>query len=73
MTPELRMNRAVPKLRELADEIESLQRDWKGLADDERKERIGRVLEMLNDLRTLAENWRLLAEANGVVLPEKDQ
>lgn len=73
MSREPFMARGVRRLGQIAATLQSLLSEWDRLPDAAKRVRIYDVLQDVNNARALAENWRLLAEANGLKLPGEDE
>jgi hypothetical protein len=73
MSPELFMVRGVRHLRKLDAELDQLLTGWDHLQDGDRRVRVYDLSQRLKNIRSLAENWLVLAEANGVQLPNEDE
>lgn len=59
----------VERLGGLIDELRDILNHWEVIEDQERRERIGAVTELLADISTPAKSWRTLARINGFPLP----
>jgi capsid protein len=74
MTPELAMSKAVKRLEQLSKDAQALLDDWHKLPDAEKRGRVLVLKQGLDNARTLAQNWKLLArEVNGLEIPEEGE
>jgi hypothetical protein len=74
MIPELAMSKAVKRLEQLSKEAQALLDDWHKLSDAEKRGQVLVLKQGLDNARTLAQNWKLLArEVNGFEIPQEGE